>query len=107
MFKQKFPEAYRKYKAHCSKHSPKQLLGSCQLIEEENYKIACLFTNDNSTDEQVAVYTESSLNELAKQLPRNTEINMPKINAGIFAVPWELTEGALKRSGLPITVYTI
>lgn len=106
-FRQRFPGAFKKYSAHCSQHSAKDLIGSCLLIEDGDYKIACLFTNDNSTNEQVAECTESCLADLARQLPKKTEICMPRINAGIFAVPWELTECVLKRSDLPITVYTV
>lgn len=34
-------------------------------------------------------------------------INMPKINAGIFGVPWELTERAIERSKLNCQVFEL
>lgn len=34
-------------------------------------------------------------------------VNMPKINAGIFGVPWELTENAITKSGLNCQVFEL
>ncbi|GMG21642.1 unnamed protein product [Ambrosiozyma monospora] len=94
----------------------------------EDILIACLFTSDvgDDSDEEIAHYTELAMLDLKKQLenPKLIEnrraqgvlqrsrdkdflINMPKINAGIFAVPWELTEEALKKSGLACRVFEL
>ncbi|GMF00080.1 unnamed protein product [Ambrosiozyma monospora] len=94
----------------------------------EDILIACLFTSDVGDDspEEIAHYTELAMLDLRKQLEnpkliqdrraqavlqRNKDkdflINMPKINAGIFAVPWGLTEKALKKSGLGCRVFEL
>jgi ADP-ribose 1''-phosphate phosphatase len=37
----------------------------------------------------------------------NYTVNMPKINSGIFGVPWELTERALIESGMDCQVFEL
>lgn len=96
----------------------------------ENVIIVCLFTSirGNEGPEKIATYTQMAMKDLRAQLnnpkliyneearkiiesspktPAKLTINMPKINAGIFAVPWELTESALKESGLNCSVFVL
>lgn len=105
-FRQKFPAAYESYRKHCAQRSPQQLLGTCYLIPQGNYNIACLFTSDNSSVEETVSYTKSAVEDLIRQAP-GEPISMPKINAGIFAVPWDKTETALTQLNHPITVYVL
>ena len=106
-FKEKFPLAYREYAQHCRNHTTPQLLGTCYLIDAKPYKIACLFTNDGNTLNEVAEYTGHAVRDLARQLPPNTVVKMPQINAGIFGVPWEITEKELRHTNVPIEVYKL
>ncbi|EGW31956.1 ADP-ribose 1''-phosphate phosphatase [Spathaspora passalidarum NRRL Y-27907] len=120
VFGRQFPTANTKYSNYCHTHS--NLLGTTLLIPaNDNNKIfiACLFTSDFSqTPTEIVEYTDKALEDLSKQLASSdldfeTDqdhpiINMPKINAGIFGVPWELTEGALmKHTSLNFNVYVI
>ena len=106
LFKQKFPEAYRHYQQIC-KEQGENLVGRCILISENQYQIACLFTNDYSTKKQILKHTEDSLLDLKRQIPPHTVVNLPKINAGIFNVEWELTERVLERVDEDYNVYEL
>ncbi|RLV95183.1 ADP-ribose 1''-phosphate phosphatase [Spathaspora sp. JA1] len=120
VFARKYPSANLKYSNYCATHS--NLLGTTLLIPADSTNkvyIACLFTSDFSqTPSEIVNYTNQALSDLSKQLANSelnfqTEnqhpiINMPKINAGIFGVPWELTEEVLqKHPNLNFNVYVI
>lgn len=126
-FKVLFPSAYREYADQCQKHG-KSLLGKSLVIptsdsdpgnmENSSSYIACLFTSDfNDSPDDIVEHTSHAMRDLSLQLETlpNVErtdgkfvINMPKINSGIFGVPWPATEATLKlRDNLLINVYTI
>ncbi|KAI5956557.1 POA1 [Candida jiufengensis] len=122
IFRRKFPVANQQYSEYCHKNS--NLLGKTLLLKADDFEkskiyIACLFTSDfNQGPEKIASYTTDSLRDLSKQLQSLKDIesskdgkkivNMPKINAGIFGVPWELTEEALKEvDTLDYNVYVL
>ena len=88
--------------------------------------VACLFTSDyygkkKLTPSDIAANTDLSMKDLSTQLEllkkekeiESTEkgelvVNMPKINAGLFAVPWENTEEVLRKfDNLHINVYVV
>ncbi|CAN3357382.1 ADP-ribose 1''-phosphate phosphatase [Diutina catenulata] len=115
-FKKSFPDAYPKHQTHCRNAKIDDLLGSAQVIESVHKGtgapsiVVCLFTSDYQTKfrpEQVAEFTDESLAALAREADlledgEKTEdgkiiINLPLINAGLFGVPWELTEAALRK----------
>lgn len=127
VFKKKYPSAYKRYAAHCEKHGP-HLMGLALVIPTaandpgNNGRVpvyvACLFTSDFESDpEEIVENTRNSLKQLTHQLHAlgDTEkvnnpivVNMPKINSGIFRVPWDQTETALDECiDLHINVYTI
>ncbi|KAI5957825.1 POA1 [Candida theae] len=121
VFRNKFPIANSEYTNYCLNNT--NLLGTSLLLEADDFEqsrvyIACLFTSDFSqSPEQIASHTYRSLKHLAKQLESidgveaqdgKKVVNMPKINAGIFGVPWELTEGELKKvTNLEFNVYVL
>ncbi|AOW00335.1 ADP-ribose 1''-phosphate phosphatase [Yarrowia lipolytica] len=126
-FKQKFPGAFVEYKRHCDKYSDDNsaLLGTCQLIETHDAQtgelvyVACLFTSVRfgarvDGPEQIVKQTKLAMQDLQKQLAKmsgpidgNSTVHMPKINAGLFRVPWRDTEKVLEEVGQPCTVYVI
>jgi ADP-ribose 1''-phosphate phosphatase len=94
-----YPEAYYRYYDHCML-SNKKLSGTCGLIENRGRTIACLFTSHSygkfvDPPKVVLRNTERALVELFRQVPLHTEIHMPRINSGLFHVPWEQTEAVL------------
>ena len=118
IFRKKFPQANKEYSQYC--HENHNLLGKSLLIESDNPSIliACLFTSDfNQSAAQIVHHTEQAINDLDKILKSYEDletidgkivINMPKINAGIFGVPWENTEAVIKKiHDLYFNVYVI
>ncbi|KAI5967992.1 POA1 [Candida margitis] len=121
VFRKKFPQANSEYSNYC--HNNTNLLGKSLLLKADDFTdtniyIACLFTSDfNQSPEQIASYTYKSLEHLATQLQSVSDIesngpmkvvNMPKINAGIFGVPWELTKAELEKvADLDFNVYIL
>lgn len=78
------------------------------MIEPENgQSIACLFTSDRTgayklPPDQIVHYTDLAMRDLVRQLQESSSdqkvtMSLPKINAGLFAVPWEQTEEVLKK----------
>ncbi|KAI5964151.1 POA1 [Candida pseudojiufengensis] len=122
VFRRKFPIANKQYSEYC--HNNSNILGKCLLLKADDFEkskiyIACLFTSDyNQSPEQIASNTTDALRDLSKELQtlKNIEsnsvgekvVNMPKINAGIFGVPWELTEKSLNEvNSLDYNVYVL
>lgn len=121
-FKRRFPSAYQTYRQHCrtAPGGPESLLGTCLLIEDKGYRIACLFTSvgtssglrssarARSEPSVIVDATAKALADLFQQLEQEQDIpvvSMPQINAGLFAVPWEETEAVLKTFPHKFNVY--
>lgn len=134
IFRTKFPSAYCQYVQHCSDHAddPSKLLGTTLLIPTlpdgagNTFYIACFFTSDFAGRQKlgpadIVHYTGYCTADLIKQVNelkangllfedngQGLVVNMPKINAGLFNVPWEDTESALLRyEELDINVYVL
>lgn len=113
-----YPDAEEEYVESCERHVV-GLLGKCKLLKTKsdlNLIIGCLFTaafgGSDQDDNYILKYTKTAFDNFKSQLEQdkklsNHKIIMPKINSGIFGVPWEQTEKILKDSGLDITVYVI
>jgi ADP-ribose 1''-phosphate phosphatase len=137
-FALKYPKAERLYEEHCAKHKPYDLLGTTLLLKSDDfvndgpnkkgYYIACLFTSvggGNSPDapDAILLNTRAAIHDLFKQLQESEDpviqglrnpagrwvINLPKINAGIFRVPWDHTSSILQGTPyeLDFNVYII
>lgn len=114
----KYPDAERKYRETCDRHVV-GLLGKCLLLrtkEDPNLIIGCLFTAATGGSDQneayILKYTEMALQSFKAQLNQEKklldyQVIMPKINSGIFGVPWEHTEQLLEKSPCDFTVYII
>ncbi|ODV96660.1 hypothetical protein PACTADRAFT_1247 [Pachysolen tannophilus NRRL Y-2460] len=97
---------------------------------EGDYLIACLFTSllGQESPTEIAQYTQFAILDMVTQLQgkkncdleevqdlltkydineENLVINIPKINSGIFNVPWEMTEEVLAETGLQYNVYSL
>jgi ADP-ribose 1''-phosphate phosphatase len=97
-FKQKFPKAFGVYNRHCYSglFSP---VGTSLTIPDTDFIIGCLFTSHNygkhvSPPDVIIKSTIEALNHLLSDdnLGKIQEIHSPKINSGLFRVPWEETE---------------
>lgn len=131
-FKVYFPEAYEIYHRHCKQYKTEKeqrahLLGKALLIEtkrgselEDNDQssvvyIACLFTScgyGRTVDQprMIVAATASAIADLESQL-RDKDIDLPihipRINAGLFHVPWEQTAEVLQESDYNIVVHDL
>lgn len=117
-------------------NDPTSLLGTTLLIPssssdpgnnggKNNFYIACLFTSDFAGRKKlgpkdIVNNTSLSINDLLDHVNalrdkgidledngKGLVLNMPKINAGLFSVPWEDTADALDKFDLDINVYVI
>lgn len=105
-FAQKYPKAFREYKMECDKKG-ETLAGKTLLIPTVNYTIGCLFTsrrygifkdNTHTILENTAKAVVDLITQLNNQAKTNVyEFHLPKINSGLFAVPWPETERLLKQ----------
>lgn len=122
---QRFPKAEEQYTTHCQTHE--NLLGTTlliftdreepgnELLNGQAHVIACLFTSraggaGADEPEEILQHTAKALDDLKQQLEELMAIcpvSMPRINSGIFRVPWESTEEVLKASALDYEVYVL
>lgn len=99
-FKKKYPKAFEEYKNWCEK-SPEALVGSYLKLKDGEAVIGCLFTSAGygerkDTPEDILKNTKTSVRDFIMTLPYKAVVNSPKINAGLFNVPWKQTEEIIK-----------
>lgn len=101
-FRLLFPKAYHTYRQHCFNNGS-DILGSTLLIPTPNYTIGCLITSDGygnkrDSEKEILINTESAINSmlLAVNDLEINEIHSPKINSGLFGVPWNKTEAVIQ-----------
>lgn len=114
-FKKRFPKAFLEYQRICNTYSPDELVGSCFVISEEEYDIACLFTSrgyDQEVDPPAEILKNTGLalsqlfyeRKMYSEYPEMlTKFYSPKFNAGLFKVPWEATHEILNKLDSRIT----
>ncbi|AQZ17706.1 POA1 (YBR022W) [Zygosaccharomyces parabailii] len=138
----RYPKAEQAYVNACEKYGNKLLGKCLFIpsYKDANVIICCLFTAEiggSNYDLRASIlkYTEQALNNVRKWIygdeggksdPIETGINsatqhntlkdykleMPKINSGIFGIPWQETENILRKFGngnkiLSFTVYSL
>jgi len=94
-FNRKYRVEYYLYQAFC-KYSPKPLTGQSVILNN----IGCLFTSDNygalvDPPELILKSTQLALEDLLSKT--TMDIAMPKINSGLFKVPWEQTAEIIEK----------
>lgn len=100
-FKNKYPEAFQLYVEKCMIGS-QNILGTSQVVAVNGHVIANLFVSvgygwAKDPQDDILISTQNALIHLADQIrPMRLKVNMPKINSGLFAVPWEKTEDLIK-----------
>lgn len=108
-FAKRFPRAYADYQRYCKENGAKAL-GTCYLTQEKGYYIACLFTSKDygqfvDPPEKILRNTQTAMNQLLAMLPDGFPIHLPKINSGLFRVPWQKTLKILKKLDGNFTVW--
>lgn len=103
-FAKRYPQYLKEYQQMCSKYD-KTLLGmGIQFRGQANnpgQAIACLFTSrgygaERDSEKSILVRTKAAIECLLGTLPEDVEIHSPKINAGLFGVPWDKTEAIIE-----------
>ena len=100
-FKDKFPRAFAVYKKEVTSSDK---IGKHLLIGDNAHYIACLMTSKyygkhKDSVEVILENTRSAISDLfCSSILRGSysEIHSPKINAGLFGVPWGETEKIIK-----------
>lgn len=105
VFAEKYPQAYQRYRTHCLEYVEKGkqtlLQGTTLLIKNELQYIGCLFTSIyyGKFKSAAPIILENTRNAIEDffsiDVARMMEIHSPKINSGLFGVPWEQTENII------------
>lgn len=95
-FARLYPDYYKVYAAICAKYG-NELLGSAIILEGKWHKVGCLFTSTGYGSralyqDDILKATHKSLVDLFNQIPDTETVHMPRINSGLFRVPWEKTK---------------
>ncbi len=119
-FKKRFPYSFLVYNELCKnalQHDAELygLSGTTLVTPEENgYKVGCLFTSadfgkDVDPVDEILVNTTLALHYFVGNLTGKPKIASNMFNSGLFGVPWDRSEAALKvfvdRYDLDWTVY--
>lgn len=115
-FRKRFPHAHSSYQNFCRALAKEKntILGSGVVFSNlskaaskysSHHNVACLFTSwdygqRKDVVSQIEDATYHSVVNLLSRLKPGTKviIHSPKINAGLFAVPWEKTEAAIEKA---------
>lgn len=106
-FKNRFPEAFKVYQYACCTRG-RNVLGTAIVIDR---KVGCLFTSRDygarvDSQKSILTNTRSAVEALVAQSAGLT-IAMPKINSGLFNVPWKDTEAILNEFDRDFYVYSL
>lgn len=101
-FAKQFPLAYSDYRRVCYEHGDR-LQGYGFWLGFYDPRIAVLFTSrgygkDKDRPGRILAATKRAIESLLSVTPSEYTIHSPKINSGLFAVPWKKTEKVLKRA---------
>lgn len=125
-FRNLYPAEFKVYRAHCAKHTPRQLVGTALLIPPQSppnqgkgngnsngrgrgHYIGCLFTSRGygsarDPPERILRATGPAMRDLMRRVAaeeersgvRIGEVRMCRINSGLFAVPWGRSKAAVE-----------
>ena len=98
-FARRYPNAYVLYTYTCERNLAEgKQAGYGFLIDADHTRIGCLVTSHlygakKDSPEKILEQTRIALKEFLqlRDIVDSTEIHSPRINAGLFAVPWEDT----------------
>lgn len=108
-FADRFPGAYHNYKREC-KEFGNELLGTARAFDEGGYTIVSLFVSIGYGFEKSAGYiivnsTHEALTNMQFSVPNGSTIHMPRINSGLFKIPWAITYDILRQKPYDFVVW--
>jgi len=103
-FRRRFPDAEREYRQICQKntvHSLKLDVYGKGIVLTGN--VGCLFTSrsygkDKDDIASIVSATYDAVLDMDSRLDRKVKVHSPKINAGLFGVPWQETKDVLDKA---------
>lgn len=95
-FRKRFPKSYKNYVDYCLTFE--EIAIGKALVNGQTISLMTSFDYGKNKDkpDQIIINTRKAISYLIISHPSILEIHMPKINAGLFAVPWYDTEMVLK-----------
>jgi ADP-ribose 1''-phosphate phosphatase len=98
----RYPEAFADYVKHCARTPKNELMGSYHFYNAGDYYILSLITSKGVgyNRDQPDVILENTANAIDAFLRDTTlspqvQIHSPKINSGLFGVPWDDSEAVI------------
>lgn len=118
--KVRFPAAFEKYRLRCASTPWSRLRGIAQVSHCPPFWVASLpvsagYGPQRDSTQRIAEATRNALQGLLAHEswgdePRPREFHSPRVNAGLFGVPWEITasviEGLARQHEVSWTVWT-
>lgn len=96
----RYPRPYEEHKKYCKEREPSKLIGTSQVILPE--RIICLFTSighgrNKGTPAEILRDTRLALTHLFSGSFSEPIVRIvsPRINAGLFCVPWPATRDVI------------
>lgn len=98
---EKFPYAYYEYRMAIKDRKAK--LGGYYYAHDEYQAVVCLFTSNGygpskDPEDRIIANTRTAVDGFIKSASDGLKIISPKINAGLFRVPWEKTEAIINET---------
>lgn len=101
-FAARYPRSYAQYQTFCNSNGDSALGKSLVCTLENGHQVVCLFTSRGYGDDvdppaNILKSTKDAVEHLSYSYPDVLgTINMPKINSGLFRVPWDQTAEVLR-----------
>lgn len=109
-FRDRFPNSFEEYRRFSEISVP----GDVYVCDQENdYHVICLYTSDGyghlvDPKEEILNSTRLCLEYIEDTESVPFSIHIPKINSGLFGVPWEETEAIINEfPELNVIVYSL
>jgi ADP-ribose 1''-phosphate phosphatase len=99
-FARLYPDYYKAYAGQCIRYG-NNLLGTSFVMAGRYHRVGCLFTSTGYGSkalyrEDILNATRDSLLDMFTQISEDEEIHLPRINSGLFRVPWPMTKKILE-----------
>jgi ADP-ribose 1''-phosphate phosphatase len=99
-FARLYPDYYKAYAGKCTVYG-NHLLGTAFIMTGKYHRVGCLFTSTGYGSkalyrEDILNATRDSLLDMFTQISEDEEIHLPRINSGLFRVPWPMTKKILE-----------
>jgi ADP-ribose 1''-phosphate phosphatase len=101
-FKKQFPIASRIF-THWCEANHYNVVGKCLVVVDHGRVIGNLVTShgygwQKDSENKILTATYNSIRDLFQQIPVYRTVVSPRINNGLFGVPWEYTEGVIRKA---------